>query len=49
MDVELTNLFLLSIIKQILSSSVVEQSAVNRWVIGSSPIWGDLSSQNEFE
>tara|TARA_B110000014_G_C19829179_1_gene430001 strand:+ start:83 stop:238 length:156 start_codon:yes stop_codon:yes gene_type:complete len=25
---------------QILSSSVVEQSAVNRLVIGSNPIWG---------
>ena len=28
--------------KQILSSSAVERSAVNRLVVGSIPTWGDL-------
>jgi hypothetical protein len=32
----------------ILSSSVVEQSAVNRLVVGSSPTWGDNSKNIAF-
>ena len=31
----------------ILSSSVVEQSAVNRLVVGSNPTWGGFSIKNE--
>ena len=34
----------LLIIKQILSSSVVERSAVNRLVVGSSPTWGEIKT-----
>jgi hypothetical protein len=30
-------------IKNIFSSSVVEQSAVNRMVVGSNPTWGEKS------
>ncbi len=34
---------ILYIILLILNSSVVERSAVNRLVVGSSPTWGDLN------
>lgn len=33
----------------ILSSSVVEQSAVNRLVVGSSPTWGAFQKENMYD
>ena len=36
------NYSIIILLKTILSSSAVEQSAVNRLVVGSSPTWGEL-------